>query len=649
VSRFRFPKGLRLMCVLAAVAASVTGCVGMPSGGPAGEGAASAASQTPDVNFIGPFPAGPQPGGSPQQIVQGFLLASASYPTYPQVAPQYLVSSAGKTWQPGWAVTVYSKLTVPPAQVSKASKKSPQQATVNVSGAVQASFDGSGQYVSALSQGQTAGSYTFNLVKVGGQWRITDPPDFRMLPVSDFPLFYKAQDLYFFDPQDQLLVPDSVFVPLGVTASQLLENLVAALTADPKTLWLAGAADSEFTQLPTGTKVQSIVAQGSTVTVNLKGHVPRADAKYLELFAAQLAWTLTSSTDSVPNIQSVVLEVNGQPWAPDNPPCEADRSPGIYQTRAAYGCFNPYQSSPASFDYTSGGQAWARCGTESQASLDGLIGSVVPVVTRTGGYSSQQCSTSSSQYVREDSAASPPAQPSSLPAASMVAVSPDGEYLAIVSPDKNAVYIGKLSGDAVSFSRRARLTEPDITSLSWDHGDDLWVAQGGNVWMLQAAGGSPVSVDVDGQVSDLAVAPDGVRIAYIAQIGDLAPGIYLAAIGGGQSTGQLGAPTAHLSIRDAASIGPGLDDPVSLAWYDADDLIVLNDAAGGTTLSEVPVDGQQAQQQAPAPPDATSITADGSENVLVAGLSGDDLAVSTSMQGPWDQLGNQGQDPAYPG
>ena len=635
------------MCVLAAVAASVTGCVGMPSGGPAGEGPASSASQTPDVNFIGPFPAGPQPGGSPQQIVQGFLLASASYPTYPQIAPQYLVSSAGKKWQPGWAVTVYSKLTVPTAQVSKATRKSPQQATVNVSGTVQASFDGSGQYVSALSQGQTAGSYTFNLVKVGGQWRITDPPDFRMLPVYDFPWFYKAQDLYFFDPQDQVLVPDSVFVPLGVTASQLLENLVAALTADPKTPWLTGAADSEFAQLPAGTKVQSIVTQGSTVTVNLKGKVPRADAKYLELFAAQLAWTLTGSTDSLPNIQSVVLEVNGQPWTPASPPCSADRSLGIYQTRAAYECFSPYPSSPTSFYYTNDGQAWARCGTESQASLDGLIGSVVPVVAKAGGFSSQQCGTSSSGYVREDSAAAPPAQPASLPAASMVAVSPDGKYLAIVSPDKNAVYIGTLSGDAVSFPRRARLTEPDITSLSWDRGDDLWVAQDGNVWMLQGTGGSPVSVDVDGQVSDLAVAPDGVRIAYISQVGDLAPGIYLAAIGGGESTGQLGAPTAHLSIRDAASIGPGLDDPVSLAWYDADNLIVLNDAAGGNTLSEVPVDGQQATQQAPAPADATSITADGTENVLVAGLSGNGLAVSTSLQGPWDQLGNPGEDPAY--
>ena len=89
-----------------------------------------------------------------------------------------------------------------------------------------------------------------------------------MLTASDFPLFYKAQDLYFFDPQDQVLVPDSVFVPLGATVSQLLGNLVSALVAGPKTPWLQGAADTE---LPPGSTVRGVTVGGSTVTVNLGG------------------------------------------------------------------------------------------------------------------------------------------------------------------------------------------------------------------------------------------------------------------------------------------------------------------------------------------------------------------------------------------
>ena len=89
---------LRRMCVLAAVVASVAGCVGMPSNGAAVKATASPQSPAPDVNFIGPHPSGPQPGGDPSQIVQEFLLASASYPTY-GVAKEYLVGSASRTWR----------------------------------------------------------------------------------------------------------------------------------------------------------------------------------------------------------------------------------------------------------------------------------------------------------------------------------------------------------------------------------------------------------------------------------------------------------------------------------------------------------------------------------------------------------------------
>jgi len=641
--------GLRRMCVLAAVALAVTGCVGMPSAGPAGQFNAGPQA-TPDVNLIGPYPAGPLPNGSPSQIVQGFLLASASYPTY-KVAWQYLVSSAVANWKPGWAVKVFSTFNVPKsAELAKTGKHGTEQASVDVTGMVQASYDGSGQYVSAQSQSQSGAQYPFQLVKVNGQWRIMNPPPYRMLPVDDFSLFYKAQDLYFFDSGGHVLIPDSVFVPLGATTSQLLDNLVSALSEGPKTPWLENAADTEF---PPGTNgdnddVLGVSTEGTYVTVNLGGPVAR-DAKQLPLIAAQLVWTLTGSlAGSLPNIQSVEVEINGQPWTPRQPPCKGGQNPGIYQTRTAYECFSPYPSSSASFYYTDGGQAWARCGSEQQAASQGLIGQVVPVVARTGDFSSEQCG--SANFVNEQSTAPPSTQPSSLPAASMVAVSPNGKYLAIVSPGRDAVYVGTISGNAVSFPHKPRLTGSGITALSWDHSNNLWVARNGDVLLIQATGGRAVPVQVadGGNVSDLSVAPDGVRIAYIAQVGGLAPALYLAAIGGGQeNTGHLGAPA--VSISDVTAVGPNMTDPASLAWYDADDLIVLNDAATENTLWEVPVDGQQAQQVANPPGNTTSITADGSANVLVAGVSGNGLEVSTGLEGPWYPLGNPGADPAYPG
>jgi Lipoprotein LpqB beta-propeller domain/Sporulation and spore germination len=643
-------RAVRRMCVLAAAVASVAGCVGMPSNGPAQEFSASPASSAQDGNLIGSVPLGPQPGENPSQVVQGFLTAADSYPLY-TVAKEYLTSRAVSSWTPGFAVTVYSKMNGPTqAPTPKPSPTRSPQATVEVSGTVQAKFNGSGQYVSAQNPVPASTSYEFTLVKVDGQWRIDDPPNYRMLLTGDFPYFYKAQDLYFMDPQDQVLVPDSVFVPLGATVSQLLTDLVDSLSANPKTPWLANATDTE---LPSGVTVQQVLDEDGTATVNLA--VPKTvkpAPRQLELFAAQLVWTLIGPPASpFGGISSVVLELNGAPWAPADAPCPGGRLPGQAQTPGAYQCFNPYPSSPSSFYYVDRGQSWARCGAQ-YLGLSASIGSVVPIVGRTGAFTSQPCVPG--QSVKEQDTALPPVQPASLPAVTAATVSPDGTYLAIVTADKGALYIGKLSGQAALFSSTPRLTGGDITSLSWDRNDDLWVTQDGVIYMLPAASkaADPVTFDQNQNqnVTDLAVAPDGVRLAFIAQAPGTTstPSLYLAAIGGGPpGSGQLGSSAAHLAIKAAAAIGPGLSHPASIAWYDADDLIVVNDAASGNTLMEVPVDGQEPQEEI-APTGLTSITADGPANVLVAGLSGGYLDVSTSLIGPWVPLGEPGQNPAYP-
>jgi Lipoprotein LpqB beta-propeller domain/Sporulation and spore germination len=639
-------QGVRRMCVLAAVVAAVAGCVGMPSNGPAVEFSASPQSSAPEGNLVGVVPSGPQPGENPTQIVQGFLTASASYPSY-DVALEYLASSAVKTWSPSFAVTVFDSLNVPHWVLGpKAGHNGGQQASVLVSGAVQACFNGSGQYVSAQCQGLPSEAWNATLVKVNGQWRITNPPNSRMLPSSVFSLFYKAQDLYFFDPPlDQVLVPDSVFVPLGATVSQLVANLVSALAQDPKTPWLEGATDTE---LPSGTRVRQVTTDGSTAIVNLGGDVAKASTKQLQLFAAQLVWTLTGSPPGPLSIQAVMLELNGVPWQPRSAPCPDGPKPGLQQTQAAYECFDPYPSSSASFYYVDRGQSWARCGSETFGK-QGFIGAVVPVLGRTGSFTSQRCDDTTGS-VHEGYAGLPSLQPQSLPAVSMAAVSPDGKYLAIVTAGQGDVYVGSLSGQAASFPKTPRLTQGGVTALSWDRNDNLWVAQNGNIEMLPPVGKSEIQVAFGGTVSDLSVAPDGVRIAFVAQPFGAPKGIFLAAIGGGdQSSVQPGPAGAHLSIRSVASVGPNLSDPSSLAWYDADDLIVVADApTTGNALWEAPVDGQQAQLQV-SPPNVTSITAAGDQNVLVAGVSGNNLFVSTSLEGPWYQLGEPGAAPAYPG
>lgn len=645
-ARTRVPGHVWRMCLAIAVVGSVAGCVGMPSSGPAAEFTPSPQSTQPDSNFSVPYASGPSPSASPQQIVEGFLVASGSNPAYSAVAGEYLAGSAARDWNPS-SVKVFSTL-VPESVPVPAGAHGVPRASVAVTGSVQAAFTGSDRYISAQAPGQDTVTYQFDLVKADGLWRISNPPPFRMLYEPDFLYYYKAQDLYFVDQSGEALVPDPVFVPLGGTQTQLVTGLVDALADKPATPWLADAADTEF---PAGTKVLLVNVDGTTATVDLGGAAASASVQTRELISAQLVWTLTGSPASPSSIQSVVLEIDGKQFTPHAPvPCPGEQVQGFFQTQATYQCLNPYLSAPASFYYVNQGQSWSRCGSESQAARQGSIGAVLPLVGRTGAFSSTQCATG--QYVSETSPSPPPVQPPVLPAVSMTAVSPDGKYLAIVPTGKNALYIGRLSGNAASFPGTPRLAGPGITALSWDRDDNLWVAQGGSIIMLQAAGTRYEQASfTGGDVTDLSVAPDGVRIAVIVSGSGSGRELEVGAINqsGPQAPGQRAVLSAPPLISTGAPLGASLTDPVALTWYGADDLIVLNQASTATTLWDVPVDGQPAAESQTPFAGMISITADGPANVLVAGLSSNQLAVSTSLEGPWQTLDQPGQNPAYQG
>jgi hypothetical protein len=526
-------------------------------------------------------------------------------------------------------------------------------ATVDVSGDVQSTFNGSGQIVSAGSQGGTTGSYQFSLMKVGGQWRISKPPPARrLLNVQQFGEFYRPQDLYFTNlpsALDQPLVPDSVFVPVGTPTTDLVTNLVKALLpaayGEPKSALLQKAAGT----FPAGTTLDGVAQTGSTAIVDLGG-LTRASTTVKEQVSAQLAWTLATPRASPPSVavQSIELELNGKPWIPPKLICGIRQARSPVQNQATYACYNPYPSRSVNFSFVSHGQVWSRCGSEASVQ-HGLVGPVVSVSHPTSA-GSLHCDGSGS--VPTKSLTTPAAvQVPKIGTPSLAAVSPDGQYVAVYSPGKPDNK--ELSIGSVGSSTKLKYVPgigSGVTALSWDRNDDLWVAENGNVFMAPVNGQAlPVS-PVPADVTDLSVAPDGVRIAFIVQDGSSSVVDIGAIIRGGQSQGQRGLPSQALPISLTVQVGPGLTQARSLAWYDADDLIVL----AGTSppaLSVVPVDGQASSISQPAPIGADSITADGDMNALVAGISsgGGTLAVSTGLEGPWQPLGVPGQNPAYPG
>src|SRR6266700_2419843 len=428
-------------CVLAAVAASVAGCVGMPNSGSPGTFSATPQDTSQDSDFIGAVPAGPQSGWDPSDIVTGYLNATVSYPAYSPIAEEYLASPVPRNWAPNWSVTVVNQVIVSPEARFSADGK---RAVVDVSGAVQASFNGTGQYVGAQQGGhgtQTAEEH-FTLVKQGKQWRITNPPKNRMLTEPDFAQVYKPQDLYFFDSFGQVLVPDAVFVPTGTSSTSLATNLVTALLANPQPVWLQNQGSSTppaITAFPphSSAKDINVTVDGTPATVNLTGVAASANAVARHQMAAQLVWTVTGSPGSPPGIQAVRLEFNGKPWTPGTPPCPGGGQ-GLALKQAMYECKNPYPlASSSTFYYVANGQAWSRCASEAQVTT-GTVGMVQPVFSRAGAVTLGRGCTSS---VQATSAPAPPPQPHTVSPLSMVAVSPDGKYLAGVGLGGNTVTV----------------------------------------------------------------------------------------------------------------------------------------------------------------------------------------------------------------
>ena len=228
-------------------------------------------------------------------------------------------------------------------------------------------------------------------------------------------------------------------------------------------------------------------------------------------------WTLTGQQENPP-IQAVQLEVNGQAWVPNDPPCAGagGQSQGPAQKLNMYECYNPYPAAAStSFYYVGNGQAWSRCASES-AVTEGSISSVVPVFGRTGvAKLNQSCGVS----VQASSPAMPPAQPRSVPALSRVAVSPGNQYAAGVSADGKTVDVWASGAAKPSNS----MTTLGVTAISWDRSSYLWLAQDGTTWAVpqtsNSRGDTPIPNAFNGKIIGLGIAPDGVRVAAITQTG----------------------------------------------------------------------------------------------------------------------------------
>jgi hypothetical protein len=537
--------------------------------------------------------------------VEGFIRANASYASNPEVAREYLDSTAQKTWNPRWAVSIVSSWGVSPPislpkQVFPGSPPGDQEAHVVVTTLRVGTLTETGQRVT--SSGPPKHTFTFTLAKSGGQWRISGPPPTLLLTPDEFSRVYQPRNLYFLAGSGRTLVPDPVFVPQPDTTTQLVTGLATALLQNPGG-WLGGAAVTGF---PAKSTVIGVRINGPNAVVDLGGKAATASRSQQKQMAAQLAWTLASGSTA---IQSVELEINGRPQQIGG---------SQLQLLDAYSGWMPTPSAGSSLYYiSSGGTVKALSGVGPPGS--GQLGTVTLVTGAAGT--------------------------PSVPPLGSIAVSPDGRWIAGISETGKAVYAWNLGHKAAPVREWTSSSGP-CTSLSWDEQGDLWITAGGSVWLLPHVRllppgkdfATPVFSPPADTVTSFQVAPDGVRAVMILPTG--AP-LQLVAIvrSGGPS---LGAPVA---------IGSGITDPESLSWYDANNVIVLDGSSSGGQLYEVPLNGGPLTA-IPSQPNIMSVTAtnpSGPATNIAVGLVGGQIMVSSKLGAAFESTHAIGQAPAYPG
>lgn len=246
-------------------------------------------------------PQGPNPGASPEEVVTGFLQASAAgFSDDFTVARQYLTREASATWNPNTQVRIY-------ADTQTISTSQMRSGAYRVSVGAAGVLDSDGRY--SASQVDATMSSELSLLKdQSGEWRIAVLDDGVMMPDSLFQSFFQKAPVYFLTRDLSALVPDVHWYSRSDAASLLIRGLVAGPPS-----WLAGSVRS---MLPQGVTVvdPAVTFEGSAATVNFSAEVSQLSQTELNMLYAQVRQTLTA----IPSITDVQIRANGVEMTPNS-------------------------------------------------------------------------------------------------------------------------------------------------------------------------------------------------------------------------------------------------------------------------------------------------------------------------------------------
>jgi hypothetical protein len=286
---------LKLYGGLLSLAVLLSGCAGIPNSSEVFYG--EEVSVDTSAQFVRVIARPPSVGMNPEEIVRGFLDASADPSDNYEIARQYLDVESAETWNPLTGIEIYEPSTI------EVSGSAP---TLTVSAGKLGTISDIGRYQSGDPGAQISKSFELQQ-DTGGQWRISNLNDGILLSSGDVDRSFRSFPIYFFNTELNSLITDNVLVP--VSNSGAATTLVRSLLDGPSP-YLSPVATSAF---PVGTTLTygSVPITNGIAQVDLSDEVLGADEVTRQAISAQLVWTL----NILPNVSAVQISVSGQPLA----------------------------------------------------------------------------------------------------------------------------------------------------------------------------------------------------------------------------------------------------------------------------------------------------------------------------------------------
>ena len=276
-------KGRGTPAALAAAVLVLAGCSTVPTSSPTVPITQVPSRQDADVGIE---PLAPESGASPEEIVRGFIDASASTGRGHPVAREYLTEAAQDSWADDGGVTVIE---------SDFATVTRDEGVVRLSARTVGTVDERGIFA-VVGEPLVR---DFTVEQVGEEWRIADPEDGLVILEPDFERVYDQLNAYFLDPTGRRVVPDPRYLVVGEAQPTAL---VQRLFEGPSPTLRPGV-DNPMQGLALRRPVS---LDGSTATVDLTG-LPSEEDPPLRQISAQLVWTLTQA-----RIRSVEVLVEGE-------------------------------------------------------------------------------------------------------------------------------------------------------------------------------------------------------------------------------------------------------------------------------------------------------------------------------------------------